>query len=44
MKKEIYVAPISEVVEFPECETIITASQPTVEGPGDRVDLPDDLD
>ncbi len=44
MKKEVYVAPISEVVKFSESETIITASQATVEGPGDRVDLPDDLD
>ncbi len=44
MNKEQFFVPTIEVLKFSENNAILTASNPTVEGPGDRVDLPDDLD
>ena len=44
MNREQFFVPTIEVLKFSENNAILTASNPTVEGPGDRVDLPDDLD
>ena len=43
MNKEQFFVPTIEVLKFSENSAILTDSV-TVEGPGDRVDLPDDLD
>ena len=44
MNKEQFLIPAIEVLMFSENDEILTASNPTVEGPGDIIDLPDDLD
>ena len=44
MNKEQFFVPTIDVLEFSENNAILTNSVPTVNGPGEIVDLPDDRD